>query len=347
MNGVVEDARKAFAAIGAAPPESFGGSRATESLMSVSVESMGLDPVRFDFGDHEHRSQAEGIGALVKRPSVAAFVGDLIDRGFDAATAAVVATPKAAEVAIAYAMIKAVRAFHAYSRGSDGDEKLFTAEWPAARFAAALDAVSAWQARLKTDAASETCVDFELQCIYHSVASAFESCGVGATCVKIHRIVSLVESQDAEFKGQIRAYRGMCRLARMTRDADVAMAIPTSFKTWNARKRGMHSLLEIMRAEHDREVALPPMIVTGRIHDWNEEEELYRESLPSVMLCGIRPEQAFTSKVSDTELRIAHALRPEFWMSVSLPELLKRVPKRLLRDELAVRKRDAAVRRRC
>ena len=47
--------------------------------------------------------------------------------------------------------------------------------------------------------------------------------------------------------------------------------------------------------------------------------------------------------MTDAEVRVDNALHPEFWLSVPLPELLRRVPEELILNELDRRSRKRAL----
>jgi hypothetical protein len=297
--------------------------------MSLCVKSTGLNPALFDFGDHEHRSHFEGIAALAARPAVAAFLGNINEAGLEAATDAAMAN--ATEIAIVYAMIGVVRARMA----ERVPMALFTEQWTVDRFAAALDAVSAWHADLKTDHPSATCVGFELQFLHENLVGVFEN---GApVCSEVHRIVTLIEQQDPVFGQQIHAFRGIYRLARRLGDADLAVALPASCHAWIARKRGLPAVYDLLLSEYEHLLAVAPVMITGHLE--GAAVMMSSDLMGSLRLCRIDMKQGFTSRVNDTELRFDNLLHPDFWMSVPLPELLQRVPDELLRNEMARRKR--------
>ena len=158
-------------------------------------------------------------------------------------------------------------------------------------------------------------------------------------CSNVHRIVSLIEQQHAVFGQHIQAFRGIYHLARALQDAEIALALPASCQDWIARKNSMQYMHDILRSEYEHRLTIAPLVITGRIEG---KSEIPTYGLRSILFCGIRQKQAFTSKVSDAELRIDNPLHPEFWMSVPLPELLQHVPEELIRDELERRDRKRA-----
>jgi hypothetical protein len=303
--------------------------------MSLCVAATGLDPSSFDFGDQGHRAQLEGAAALAARSGVSAFLVALRDRGLEAAVRAVEKTPHAGEVALAYAAICASRACLARRRA---DAWLFTGAFTAEMLGGALDALLAWQTSLNTDAPSATCVAFELQSVYALVADAFRGGASPADmCRGVRRVAALVERQDAAFGRQIRAFRGLYRLARSTRDPVVALELPGSWEAWSARKYRLHDAWEMLGREGDS--LCSPLVVTGRVASAHRctgaaAQDLYAEGARSLLMCGIRPNQGFSCEVTDAEVRVDNALHPDFWLSVPLPELLRRVPEGLLSDEL-------------